>query len=659
MRDVLRKKLAGKKIQGDFKDWVRQEFSDTIEGENIPNGFTYSGTRKYLPHDLDTVVKLMKKGLKDGEGFNYGVGSIRAVTSKQFKSLSGIKKDREKLISQESMEAVKQEVDDEFFKLAEDLRPFYKYDSKHFGYYDQASGAFKEFARRGIWGFNEYYEGVPDDLLEEVRSFLQKLASMPTEYFEAKIQRAVELNEFEYAIIPKGTKKETRDALKNNGLIIKTYDGKSSGDRAKTISTLNKVLFQEAEGPILPEDQSMADLIETHYREDYIQGYSDNILQEYNAALKKAVVKAMAALKKIHDKEDQVSLRNIKKEAENIAASSGVFRAWSDAISEGGLNLETAKMTSDKETVNDLMLRRPGLFKKGSALHAEHYANRLGFDTADEMFQEWLRAGTKRDVVNRIMDDMVQEYEYTSEIGRDLTRREDLYDLEMKALGKILLKRKPVDRKIKGVIRRVSGQTRDEVATITEREALKTSLMRSAQAAKKALRLGDKQGVEKEKNRMRRLLEKAATNRKRSATIKQLKAKIKKEIKLSKAKKVSGKMTGKFTPEIQDTLNTLIAVSKLKKDEAEAKLVANLEKYQEEVSEDILIENHLLEMVARLDTMDNITGLQSLLDEIKALKDEGRLINDLKAFNRSEQARARVEATIEDLGGLPEGLSIR
>ena len=53
-------------------------------------------------------------------------------------------------------------------------------------------------------------------------------------------------------------------------------------------------------------------------------------------------------------------------------------------------------------------------------------------------------------------------------------------------------------------------------------------------------------------------------------------------IKTAKIKKVAGKPVGKFTAEIQEILNTLISVSKLKPAEAEKRIAENLDRYQDE-----------------------------------------------------------------------------
>ena len=243
MSNVSRLKVSTKKAKADFRDWVTNNYHDVISGEQIFNGLTYSGNKKYLPHDLDTVVKLMKKGLLDGEGFNYGVGSVRAVASKQFKSIKDIQSDRNKIITSEEMEKIKKEVGDEFDELVSELKPYYKFDQDSFHYYNAASEALKDYAKKGVREFNETYENVPADLMKDVKEYLYKLKNLPTEYFEAKIQRAVGLDEFRYAIVPKGTKAATRQLLKKHGITVKTYDPKVKGDRDRVASGLKGILF--------------------------------------------------------------------------------------------------------------------------------------------------------------------------------------------------------------------------------------------------------------------------------------------------------------------------------------------------------------------------------------------------------------------------------
>jgi hypothetical protein len=187
----------------------------------------------------------------------------------------------------------------------------------------------------------------------------------------------------------------------------------------------------------------------------------------------------------------------------------------------------------------------------------------------------------------------------------------------------------------------------------------KVELKKALSNAKKAMRKGDHAGVAKERARMKEIIARATERRKRFASIRTIKNRIKKELRTAKVKKISGKPVGKFTAEVQTALDKLVFASKLSPEEAEAKIAENLDRYQNELPpDDVVVENHMLEMVAKLDTMQEPEQLQGLLDEIKALKDEGRLIKQLRDFNRSERNRARVETTIEELGGVPEGTNI-
>ena len=248
-RDAIQKKMSVKKTREGFEEWAHDKFGPVFVGERIFNGFTNAGDRKYLKHDLDTVVKILKKELRDGEGFNYGVGSIRSKVAKEFKSIKSVQKDREQIVSGEEMQKVKDEVDEEFIDLTEELKPYYKFDSSSFGYLDAASNAFKDFADRGVRGFEEDYSGTPDELMEKVGEFMQKLRNMPTEYFEAKIGRAVDISEFGIAVVPKDIPRAALDVLKEQGLKVKKYDRNDPDGRKKAIEDLqstNPELFFQA-----------------------------------------------------------------------------------------------------------------------------------------------------------------------------------------------------------------------------------------------------------------------------------------------------------------------------------------------------------------------------------------------------------------------------
>ena len=203
-----------------------------------------TGAIRYIPHTLDNVVKLMKKSLRDGENFNYGVGSIRSKVAKQFKSIEEMGKDRDKVVSKEEFEAIKEEIDREFGDLFDKVQAEVKhYDG--WGSLDLFSEHLKEVAETNINSLDQYYN-LSDETKQEVVDFLDKLKNMETEYFESKVQRAVDIDEFQAAIIPENTSDETKKILKGLGLDIVEYndDNRQEVTENYTDSQAEKILFQ-------------------------------------------------------------------------------------------------------------------------------------------------------------------------------------------------------------------------------------------------------------------------------------------------------------------------------------------------------------------------------------------------------------------------------
>ena len=68
--------IIGETVRENFNDFSRwvQDLPER-EGwqfeEKIFRGFTPAGNRRYTPHTLDNVVKIMKRNIRGGENFNY------------------------------------------------------------------------------------------------------------------------------------------------------------------------------------------------------------------------------------------------------------------------------------------------------------------------------------------------------------------------------------------------------------------------------------------------------------------------------------------------------------------------------------------------------------------------------------------------------------
>lgn len=221
--------------------------------ERIFKGFTYSGNRSYTPHTLENVVRILKKELRAGEtaGNIYGIGQLRAKFTPQFRSLSSIKDKRDLIVSKEKFEEIKKEIEGDFFAIAEAMTPYYNTKPDPFRFTDTVMAVIEESPRGLDRALKEYgFSAIPDDLRNDIYQFVTRLRNMPTEYFEAKIMREVDLAEFRAAVVPDNAAPEVVRALLSRGVTIDTYKHGNEADRKQAVKALadrlgDTVMFQE------------------------------------------------------------------------------------------------------------------------------------------------------------------------------------------------------------------------------------------------------------------------------------------------------------------------------------------------------------------------------------------------------------------------------
>lgn len=222
------------KLEKEFETYARDLYKSLDVTEKIFKGFSNSGNRVYSPHTLENVLKEMKKaGVRGGETSFYGAGSVRAQVTPEFKSLKEIQNNRGSI--QEGFDKVKEEASNELFEVLDAIRPFYKYDGSNFGYSQNAAEELVTLSRRGS---SESFKPLTPELNQMVSDYLTKLSKLPTEYFEAKINRGVSLAEFKNALIPEDTSQDIRDILKFNGINAVEYT--NNDDRAEKLKQITE-----------------------------------------------------------------------------------------------------------------------------------------------------------------------------------------------------------------------------------------------------------------------------------------------------------------------------------------------------------------------------------------------------------------------------------
>lgn len=110
----------------------------------------------------------------------------------------------------------------------------------------------------------------------------------------------------------------------------------------------------------------------------------------------------------------------IRKQAEAASSEHPAHRSMTEAIKQGGINLDLARKEGwDLDTLKDV--RRPGLFSKKATMGPDEMAQTLGYDSEADMRAEWVKAPTKKELKGRA------KAEYT---GQDQAIEESVSSLE-------------------------------------------------------------------------------------------------------------------------------------------------------------------------------------------------------------------------------------
>jgi len=227
LRDLVRQ------MQTEKDAWANRQMNEYFQGEEVFDAstnrdFVTGKGLKLRPYTADEVLRFMKKSrgaAQEDNAFSTGPGALRASVTERLRNLKEIKNKRGKLVGKDEFELFKNQSYDDVHELSDSLGLHYKFDSNKFGFENTVIDMLIESERIGLdKALNEFgFEDIPDYLIDEISDVKRKFREAPTEYFEAKPERIVDLQEFEGAIVPVDTPKETLDALKNAGVKVETY----------------------------------------------------------------------------------------------------------------------------------------------------------------------------------------------------------------------------------------------------------------------------------------------------------------------------------------------------------------------------------------------------------------------------------------------------
>jgi len=207
----------------EYWDWDAKISDDVVNaGGNIDykifKGYTNTGRERYAPATLENIVKEMSGKTQGKEGNIPSAGALRGAVTPKLKTEKDVLNARDKIVSKEEFELIKSNLNDEYQSLWDDVYEYTKSKNRQnidtAGFLqDVATGAARKYDYS-----RDLYNEMPDALKNKINSYTRDLKSMATEYFEAKPQRAVSLNEFEGALVPSDVSQRALDILEKGGV---------------------------------------------------------------------------------------------------------------------------------------------------------------------------------------------------------------------------------------------------------------------------------------------------------------------------------------------------------------------------------------------------------------------------------------------------------
>ena len=183
---------------------------------------------------LESLVDYMCGAVQDSEGFNYGVGNIRSLLATQFESLQEIKNSKDLIVPAEKMEELKEASSNAFYALCGKIHNDIGIAADMLR--DMAKTSRTEYTIKYV--FKDYNQPEPNSqLIGEIQEFFNTLKDYPTNYFEAKPQRAVGFDEVVEVIAPADTSPDIIQYFTDNGIKVELYTS-STTSRSELIKSL-------------------------------------------------------------------------------------------------------------------------------------------------------------------------------------------------------------------------------------------------------------------------------------------------------------------------------------------------------------------------------------------------------------------------------------
>ena len=263
--EAMQKELQQKAPDADVEEWLLPKMEGILGKKGIRNEkepYTRTGNRRsfaqlHNPYTLQNLVEAMNQQNARGEGaWGLSASTLMSTATAEYQNLDEVRADKGRLqqMSEEEYKALLEKADHQIEAVIGKLRS------------ETEAHADNSFEEREILGdillraaqgkqtmaavskaFSKEGYAISRETAKQIVALYKTIADIPTGYFEAKPQRAVEFDEVRAAIVPDNASAALLDSLKEKGVTVYEYKAGDDAQRTKVLNQVPNVRFQMAE----------------------------------------------------------------------------------------------------------------------------------------------------------------------------------------------------------------------------------------------------------------------------------------------------------------------------------------------------------------------------------------------------------------------------
>ena len=321
----------------DVKAWLLPQLKSVFGEPGIYNGkerYTASGDRRsfsqlHWEYTLENIVSAMAETQKERGGQTWGTsaGAMQAVSAEDFSGIDEVKAASSRLGKAEGEQyeaaknAVENLIDQATRAVMRETRPHAdnSFDEREIiGDVMMEAAKGKRTARAIQQAFAKEGYSVSEGTARRIQEVYQAAAALPTEYFEAKPQRAVGFDEVKVAIVPDNIDSELKQRLEAVGVPVQEYRAGDEEQRLQILNSDKSWQFSERDDTRTDRDvlSDAADGDAINVREmEMLREYREK-LQKYSS-LTRRLEQQRELAQNAESKEERLKAKN---RADNLAA---------------------------------------------------------------------------------------------------------------------------------------------------------------------------------------------------------------------------------------------------------------------------------------------------------------------------------------------------